>query len=156
MLRRVKRKEGQVLKIKLQNGMFSLGISLKEPIISFFDRVYREDDLPQSVNNIPIAFSIMVMNSAITSGRWEVIYSSEIPDQLKSIPKFCKKDQVTGELSIYHEIVELAPHYERPASLEECKELEVAAVWEAEHVEDRLLDHFLGKPNIWVDQLRIR
>jgi hypothetical protein len=96
------------------------------------------------------------MNDAITSGRWEVVGQIEIPEKLKSVPKFCKQDQISGALSIYQEIDDLAPHYERPARAGECDGLETAAVWEAEHIEDRLRDHFSGKPNKWVEQLRIK
>jgi hypothetical protein len=28
-------------------------------------------------------------------------------------------------------------------------------VWAAEHVEDRLRDHYAGRPNQWVESLRI-
>ena len=42
------------------------------------------------------------------------------------------------------------------ATREQCEGLECAAVWEAEHVEDRLRDYFDGKPNTWVEQLAIK
>ncbi len=69
---------------------------------------------------------------------------------------FCKQDIVSGKLYIYQEVPELAPLYERPATTGECIGLEAAAVWEAEHVEDRLRDHFAGQLNKWVEQLRAK
>ena len=42
------------------------------------------------------------------------------------------------------------------ASKEECIGLERAAVWEAEHVEDRLRDFYSGVQNKWVEQLKIK
>jgi hypothetical protein len=44
---------------------------------------------------------------------------------------------------------------EIPASLEECEYLEVAAVWDGHHVEDRLRDHFDGRPSEWVESMRL-
>ena len=43
-----------------------------------------------------------------------------------------------------------------PANREDLKGLECAAIWEANHVEDRLRDHFLDKPNVWVELLAIK
>lgn len=153
---RRRRKEGQIVKIPLFNGSYSLGIVLKEPLVSFFDKILKDEDDVVSIDNMPVAFTLMVMNDAVTSGRWVVVGNSTIPERLKAVPKFCKQDQVSGALSIYHEIPDLAPHYERPALPGECADLEAAAVWEAEHVEDRLRDHFSGTPNKWVEQLRVR
>lgn len=44
---------------------------------------------------------------------------------------------------------------EEPASRQELEGLEVAAVWDPEHVEDRLRDHFSGRPNKWVESIRL-
>jgi hypothetical protein len=39
---------------------------------------------------------------------------------------------------------------------EDCVGLERAAVWEPEHIEDRLRDHFNGIKNIWEESLKIK
>ena len=58
------------------------------------------------------------------------------------------QDVITKEFSIYHQGNIL------PATYEEIKNLECAAVWEPEHVEDRLRDYFSGVPNVWVEDLK--
>jgi hypothetical protein len=122
--------------------------------VAFFDCQFSSGDQDGiDVNDVPIAFVLMVMNYAVTSGRWPIIGRAGIPNNVGLPPKFCKQDQVSGELFIYHEVAELAPIYERPAKTGECAGLETAAVWDPEHVEDRLRDHFAGIPNKWVQQL---
>lgn len=152
--RRRRRKEGQVVKVDLGERKYALAIVLREPLISFFDREFSELDGSMRIDNLPTAFTLMVMNNAVTSGRWEVIGHEEVPERLRVPPKFCKKDDISGNLSIYHEIENLSPHYERPAHPGECEGLEPAAVWEAKHVEDRLRDYFARRPNEWVEQLK--
>ena len=154
---RVRRVEGLIVKIPLRDGKAAYGLVLKDPLIAVFDREFDDGDDPDpaALLNLPIAFEVMVMNYAIAEGQWPVIGRVRVPDHLKGPRRFCKQDRVTGELSIYHEIEALAPHYERKASADECRGLETAAVWEPEHVEDRIRDHFAGRPNIWVEQLRI-
>ena len=63
-------------------------------------------------------------------------------------PRFFKKDRIAKKLSIYDD-----DDIEHPATLEEIEGLECAAVWEPQHVVDRLNDHFEGRPNKWVDSL---
>jgi hypothetical protein len=154
---RVRRTEGSILKVPLGAGKVAYGLVLREPVVAFFDRECEEGDVPppEALLDTPVAFRLMVMNHAITQGRWPVVGRIPVPDALKIPPPFCKQDEITGRLSIYHEVEPLAPHYERHGTLEECRSLETAAVWDPEHVEDRLRDHFAGRPNIWVEQLRI-
>ena len=69
-------------------------------------------------------------------------------------PFFYKQDAITGRLTLYHSSL-AQTNWERTASLAECEALESAAVWEPDHVEDRLRDHYAGRPNRWVESLRI-
>jgi hypothetical protein len=155
---RQQRIPGQVIEIALGQGKRSYARVLNEPLFAFYDKVYDINATPtlDEIITLPIAFKIDVMNSAVTSGRWSVIGKVDLSENLNDTPKFCKQDIITGELFIYQEVPELAPYFERRASFEECDGLETAAVWEAEHVEDRLRDHFAGQPNKWVEQLKIR
>ena len=91
---------------------------------------------------LPIAFMLFVMMYAVSSGRWRVVGSLPLSPELKECPKF--RIGRAGQLSIYQELPELAPLYEWPATVSECIGLETAAVWDPEHVEDRLRDHFAG------------
>ena len=153
--KKVRRRTGQVVRIDLANGDHSYGLVLREPLVAIYDKLFTgAEPSVDTIQSLPIAFILMVMNNAITSGRWRVVGRISVPDNLQAPPAFCKADPLSGELSIYQELPELAPLYERQASSEECKDLEAAAVWEAEHVEDRLRDHFAGRPNKWVQQLK--
>jgi hypothetical protein len=148
---------GSIIQIPLGGDSASLGIILKEPVIGFYDKLSSKNDAPShdEIANLPLVFRLMVMNHAVTSGRWPILYKGTVPKDLTMPPPFCKQDLLTGKLSIYQEIPELAPFYERPATAEECEGLETASVWEPEHVEDRLRDHFAGRENRWVRQLKI-
>lgn len=154
--KRTRRTVGQVVEIDLGDGLKAYGRVLKEPLFAFYDGHSRDDHRPpiDGIASWPVAFRIWVMNSAITKGRWKVIGSLPVPPEARLKPKFFKQDAINGRLSIYDD--DAAPSYERPATFAECEHLECAAVWEPEHVEDRLRDHFVGKPNRWVDAMRIK
>ena len=66
-------------------------------------------------------------------------------DEARREEVFFKQDALSGVLLVYS--VGAMGSTERPARPEEAAGLERAAVWSAEHVEDRLRDHFDGVPN---------
>jgi hypothetical protein len=149
--KRVRRAEGQVVKIPLGDGSWAYGRVLEEPLVALYDKRYLDADEPSidEIVSLPVAFKIWVMNYAITKGGWPVIGKLPLSAELREVPAFFKQDVLNGNLSIYHALPEFAPHYERPATYEECLGLEEAAVWEPEHVEERLHDHFEGRKSKW-------
>jgi len=153
---RRRRIPGQIVEIALGQGKKSYARVLNEPLLAFYDALFEASDNPsmKEIIGLPVVFKINVMNSAVTGGRWPIIGRADLTRDLQNVPMFCKQDIITGDLYIYQEVPELAPYYERPATAKECESLEAAAVWDAEHVEDRLRDHFAGLPNKWVEQLR--
>jgi hypothetical protein len=44
---------------------------------------------------------------------------------------------------------------ERPATLEECEGLERAAVWDSEHVVERISAYYKGEPSEFVESLKL-
>jgi hypothetical protein len=79
---------------------------------------------------------------------WKKIGHSEPNAKLNGkIPRF-KKDPITGALSAY------INDAESPASREEVANMERAAVWEAEHIVDRLADQLAGRSNECLESLK--
>ena len=104
----------------------------------------------QEIYDSPVAFIIPVMNSAIKSGRWKIIDKRALEANFLTARFYFMKDLQTNEYSIYRN----DDGSTRPASEAECAGLERAAVWEPEHVEDRLRDLFDNRVNKWVEQLK--
>lgn len=59
-----------------------------------------------------------------------------------------QQDPMSGALSIYWEKPD-GSWGEDPATRAQCAGLERTAVWDPEHLEDRLRDHRAGRPNRW-------
>lgn len=147
---RARRNVGDVLEIDLGDGTFSFGRVLPEPIVAFYDS--RSDTTPEieEILSAKVLFKIWVMSHAITSGRWKIIGSLPLEENLKVDPSFFKQDPIDGSLSVYR------LDEETPATRQECEGLERAAVWIPEHVEDRLRDFYAGVPNRWVESLKLK
>ena len=151
--KRFRRKVGDIVAIPLGEGRVGFGWVLEEPLVAFFDYSTDADHIPavQVILRAPIAFRILVMNHAFTRGTWPVIGHAQIPDELATSPWFFKKDLISGKVTLTQTGAE-----EVPAENNEWEHLECAAVWEPFHVVDRLQDHFAGRPNKWVESMKVR
>jgi hypothetical protein len=152
--KRVRRREGDVLRIDLGDERHSYAQVAAEPLIVFFDGAYTEDLAPEQAVRLPVLFRLCVMNQAVTRGFWPVIGRQALAPENEQEPFFFKQDVVTGNLALYHSSF-ASTNWEQPATLSECEGLENAAVWDPEHVLDRLRDHHADRPNKWVDSLSI-
>ena len=147
---RQKRREGDFVAIDLGDGCHAFGRVLPEPLIAFYDlRTTDAQPTPESLAQQPVLWRLWVANKAVESGRWRGFGHLPLTENLLEEPVFFKKDPITKATSLYQGTREW------PATLEECEDLECAAVWDPQHVEDRLRDHFGGRPNKWVQMLRL-
>jgi hypothetical protein len=122
--------------------------------VALYDVQTKTDDKPdlESIYGARILFIVTVMKSGLNGARWPVIDSRELEQELSYPTLYFIRDKMSGEYSIYRS----SDGHTHPSSYEECKALEAAAVWEPEHVEDRLRDTFAGRQNRWAEQLRAR
>lgn len=141
-------KVGDVVKIDLGNDTFGYGRILPEPLMAFYGLSSRQPKDPTEVIESPVLFTVPVMNYAVKSEKWQIVGNFPLDEALKAKPKFFKQDRQTKQFYIYGD------HGDIPASREECVGLERAAVWDPEHIEDRLRDHFAGVPNKWFESLK--
>lgn len=139
------------MKIPIGDSYHCYGRIVVNKLIAFYD-CYTTDDLDiDTIRKLPILFVLSVYKHAVVSGRWTIIGKASLEEELKSPPPMFVQDQFDlTNLQIYKDGILV------PASYEECKNLERMAVWEPEHVEERLRDHYKGKPNKWVEALRIK
>ncbi|GAB3536006.1 hypothetical protein [Photobacterium alginatilyticum] len=138
---------GKVVQISLSNGKFSYGLVLPEPLVAFSENSY---DVPQSDFSEVFGgklFKIWVMKDALGKNGWSKVGCIEANQIELSEPKFYKFDLISKQFSIYTNGNEI------PATKEDCIELECAAVWSKEHVEERLLALSEGRESKWVRSL---
>lgn len=149
---RMTAKVGDIVQIPLGDGTFGYGYVLDEPLIVFLDRRDRGEarDFDELVKR-PAAFRIWVRNRPKKGGIWPVVgHVTPTPEALEPVP-FFKQDAISRELSITYD-----GGAEVPATADDCRDLERAAVWDTDHVADRLIDYFEGRPNKWVQSLRMK
>lgn len=140
--------EGDIIEVPLPGGFYAYARVLKNPLMGFYALRSSTPASREEILNAPILFKVWVMNSALTSGRWKIVGHAALEEEHKVSPCFFKQDAISKKLSLYREGIE------QPATFDECKDLERAAVWSAEHVESRLDDELSGRANKWKESLR--
>ena len=145
---------GDILEIPLGDGMRAFARVLKSPLMAFYDLKADKNPPIDFIISKPIAFKVWVMNSVVTAGEWQIIGHAPLAPELEMAPSFFKRDSISGKLSIYTESG--GKSLEKDATLEECEKLECAAVWSSCHIADRLNDHFVERPNKWVESTKPR
>jgi len=145
---RQKRLKGDIFEVDLRDGTFCYGRVINGSCVLYDLRVGVRPLIEEIVCQ-KVLFQVWVMKYAITRGIWKVIGNLPLEESLVERPRFFKKDSISGKLYVTYD-----GSQEIPATLEECQRLECAAVWDPEHVEDRLRDHFEGRRNKWYDSMR--
>ncbi|WP_082523438.1 immunity 26/phosphotriesterase HocA family protein [Ensifer sp. Root31] len=141
---------GDFVVIKLKDDAYCFARVLREPYLAFYDACSRETLKIEELVSRKVILKLAVMNRAVTSGRWQVIGHLPLEEELQVPIKTFKQDAISQKLYVY------VDGQERPATRDECEGLERTAVWDPEHVEDRLRDHFAGVPNKWAESLKLK
>lgn len=149
MARRKKWEPGNVVEIRLDDGSFSYGLIIEEPLVAFAGATFttRPEISPSLFNEV--AFQVWVMDSAIGKNGWPIIGDVQLNDLSIPCAKFYRYDIMSK--NFYH-YVDCANDI--PSTKEGCVGLECAAVWRKDHVEDRLKAHKAGLECPWEVSLR--
>lgn len=152
-MKKQRRIPGSILEIQLEDQSLSYAQVLKMGV-AFFDLNTKDSltDLNVLLEK-PVLFIIEIYDHIITKGRWRIVGNLPIRTDLINPPlKFIQDQLDPDKFELYDPIS--GDSY--PATRDECIGLERAAVWEAEHVEGRLIDHYNNRENIWVKMLSIK
>ncbi|PTL84103.1 immunity 26/phosphotriesterase HocA family protein [Vitiosangium sp. GDMCC 1.1324] len=142
---------GTFLRIPLADGTFGYGRALKPPFDAFYE--YRTESPDSDLDRIaskPILFKIAVRHLEPSS--WEVIGRRKLEEPLtQPIVHYWQDVGDFRSCRIFDSVGN-----SRSAEPQECVGLEPMAVWDEHHVEERLLDTFMGRPSGIVERMKVR
>lgn len=142
---------GTFVRVPLADGSFGYGRVLANPYIAFYN--YRTTEPSTDLDEIaskPILFTQAVR--LFDYKRWANIGHRKLEGELtKPVVRFMQDLADYRKCTIFD-----SAGMERQATPEECVGLERAAVWDPHHIEQRLLDTFMGLPNEHEMESRVR
>lgn len=102
---------------------------------------------------LPEAFLVVTYNDTPNRYGWEKIGNAPFDEKYNEYSVFAKQDIITKKITKYKE----GPNgYEIPASYDEVKDLEIAAVWAHPNIVERLLSKLNGETSKLIEDMKIK
>lgn len=150
-MKKHRRVKGAILEILLKNGKYIYAQDLDADVL-FFD-IFLDKPLEdlKELNKTKPLFFIGVYNDVITEGDWKKVGTIPIKEEYKLVPmKFIQDALNPNKFELYNpntgEIIQ--------TTKEKIVGLERVAVWDKNHIEDRLLDYYNRNPCVWLKEDR--
>jgi hypothetical protein len=124
---------GTVIQIALPTGKFAYGRLYKDASIGVYKEISSTPGQPP-IGSRAFQFNVGAYDDVFTSTKSSIVGNDPFTrGEDPWPPPRCIVDSISGQYSIYHrgEIKSAFP--------EECQGMEIAAVWELEHIIDRIL-----------------
>lgn len=138
-------KLGDIFEIDLPNGKKAYGRLYKEYTLAIYDQICNDISELQEGNNY--RFFVGVYKDILQDGIWPIVTNRKFEhDDDAWPPPQCIVDAITGAGSMYYKGKVI------PCDYEECKDLEVVAAWDRNHIIDRIMgisiwDKSIRKPS---------
>ena len=141
---------GSVVRIELEGLGVAYGQMLQEPEYAFFAAISPSASLTEIVAS-PVLFRLWVSRRAHAAGRWAKLGTAPIaPTLAEPVLRFNQDPLDPSRIVLGYDGVS-----GRVSTAEQCRGFERAAVWEPEHVEERLESERLGQESAWARQLSL-
>jgi hypothetical protein len=133
-------KEGDIFQVPLKDGKFVFGKVL-ESTWAFYDLCVATDENIELdiINSSKVAFKLWVTEFALTKDLWTIIGNRALTAEESETVYFYKQDRINNKVWRT-----LTGAEKEPITVEECLQLEVASVWDPEHVVERLECQFFN------------
>lgn len=140
---------GAILEINIEKSYYTYAQILGKANYAFFDYKSKEhlNDFKTLLDK-PVLFITAVYDDVITQGHWLKVANLELREDLQEIPMQFIQDALHPDR---FEIYNPNTADTKKATKSQVKGLERAAVWEANHIEDRIRDYYNGVPCIWLE-----
>jgi len=137
-----------VIRKKLGDGLLYYARLLEFPWAAFYrHRTSQPENDLAAIAKHDVLFTIAAHKDLLAKNQWEPI--GTLPPDGSLHPPAA---QAIWDDADHCQIID-ANGDMRPATPEECAGLEPAAVWEPEHIDDRLEDAFAGRKNHWLEEM---
>lgn len=144
-------KVGTFLRIPLADGSFGYAQVLMAPYIAFYNcRTMEPSSDLEMVSSQALLFSQAVRKVGLS--KWEIIGQRPLEGEAAEPVVMYRQDLADFSRCVIFDSVGM----EKNVRPEDCSGIEAAAVWEAHHIEERLLDIFMGRTNAQEASLRVR
>lgn len=147
-------KPGFMFAVPLSEGSHGLAQMAEGGDYAFFDVQLTEDQLSAPTLDAwassPVAFRVPLAKGVPKAGAWRYLGSAPLQQELAVQAAYWSRPVGSKDVSV------ILNNQFTPGTQEDMFRLECMAWWMEDHVRQRLLDHFAGRPNQVVESFRNR
>ena len=140
---------GNVIEILLEDESISYGLVIREPLIAFSRLTYSTKVEISAELFTDIAFQTWCHNESIGKNGWSIVGYINLSEISLPAENFYRYDPISQEFFHYIDNTN-----DIPVQREDCIDMECAAVWDKNHIEQRLYALKTGKSCIWLESLK--
>ena len=123
---------GDIFQIPLPDGRYAYGKIFRDASIGIYETIF--DSPAELPIDSPFAFIVGLYDDVLKSATWPIIGHEPFNStEDEWPPPHFIKDVISDDYSVYHKGVI------RPSTETECGGLEQAAVWDVEHIIERIM-----------------
>lgn len=150
MKRAKKRREiplGAIFEINLGRMGRAYAVRSAGNDVAFFDLLSHQVPMPELLATARILFRMNVADDELVSGRWPIVGNMPLTAALAQPAAYWNQPVGSNDVFIYRQ------GQFQPATRDDVRGLEPLIIWFQMHAEERLRDHFEGRPNRTIDYL---
>lgn len=146
-MKRIKTKIGDLIEIHVHGLFYCYAQIIPHNEFAFFDLKTMEPINDYSVlDTRNVLFVICVYRYVVAEGIWRIVGNRPVRNDLLSVKMKYIYDKFTKKFELYNPETGAITS----ATKEMARGLERCSIWGDNHVEDRLYDHYYGRPCIWM------
>jgi hypothetical protein len=138
---------GTIFEIDLGNMGRAYAVRSAGNDVAFFDYLSDEVPSPELLATKKILFRLNVAFDELVSGHWPIVGHMPLVETLDQPAAYWNQPVGSNDVFIYRQ------GKFQPATHEEVRGLEPLITWFQSHSEERLRDHFEGRPNRTIEYL---
>jgi len=143
--------EGAIISIPVEEKRQCFGLLLEKPFVAFYLERFAMSIVPtgEVLKKVNDTLVLGIYSDIILKGTWRIVGEATLLLRNISIPDFYIHDKTTDAYFIYSKDGKITP-----STKERCEGLETAAIWDTNHVIDRLKSTFGGETDIWTNSIK--
>jgi hypothetical protein len=139
---------GNIWKVPLSDGSHTFARELQHPFAAIYDARNLAENDTDRIAKRPVLFVVVVHDS--TFREWIKVGSRPVEPEIRIPDRFRQDIADPSNCRIVN-----ADGVERAATIDECEGLEPQAVWETEHIDERIIAYYQGRPSEFVESLKL-
>ncbi|RYZ65960.1 MAG: hypothetical protein EOP09_13435 [Proteobacteria bacterium] len=147
-------KSGDFVRVPINEECWSCGRVVDDGTVAIYDIITMQERMVSEIVSSPILFRVPMMRFAFNGKEWLVVEHLPLEEELQAPAEFLAMRTWQNNKGKFYAVTMLSSKY--MISYEQTKKLELLAIYEPVHVQQRLQLYIEGKPDPETELTRVK